>query len=108
MDDNALINQLLVLLEAGHEVGTETKIHSFVFCEPVSVASSWQNFLASSMEKLGHRGKKYDPLEDIVIFYFFNVSWTFIRQFLSKNTIYQRAEFFSPRPNFMATLAGLS
>ncbi len=36
------INQILATLEVGHEVDTAAKVHSFVFCEPVSVANSWQ------------------------------------------------------------------
>ncbi len=35
-------NQLLALLKVGHEVDTAAKAPAI--CEPVSIASSWQNF----------------------------------------------------------------
>jgi hypothetical protein len=45
VDDNALINQLLTPFDEGHEVHTMANANKF--CEPVSVANSWQNFPAN-------------------------------------------------------------
>jgi hypothetical protein len=47
------INQLLAPFAVGHEVDRAAKAHSFVFCEHVTVANSWQIFLPSPAEKLG-------------------------------------------------------
>jgi hypothetical protein len=47
IDGNALINQLLASLEAGHEVSAAAKAQ---FCDPCSVANSWQNFSARLAE----------------------------------------------------------
>ncbi len=43
--------RFLAPLEVGHEVNPVAKAHSFVFCEPVIVTNSWQNFLASLAKK---------------------------------------------------------
>ncbi len=53
IDDNALINLLGEALEVGHEVDMAAKAHKFVFCEPVSLAISWQNCPVSPAEKFG-------------------------------------------------------
>jgi hypothetical protein len=53
IEDNAITNQLSASLGVGQEVDTGTKALSFVFCEPVSVANSWQNIPANPVEKLG-------------------------------------------------------
>jgi hypothetical protein len=55
-DDNSLINQLLTPLEE-HEVEGRHHGKSPLFCEPVSVANSWQNFPASPAEKFDRLGK---------------------------------------------------
>ncbi len=46
-----LIYELLEPLEVGYEVDTTLKAHSFVFCEHVTVANSWQKFPVSTPEK---------------------------------------------------------
>jgi hypothetical protein len=51
----------LAPLEVGHEVDPVAKAHSFVLCEPVIVANSWQNFLASLAEKCGSEEKITAP-----------------------------------------------
>ncbi len=56
-----LIYKLSKPLEVGYEVDTTPKAHSFVFCEPVRVANSLQNFPVSTAEKYGRWGKKMAP-----------------------------------------------
>ncbi len=78
IDDNTLIIQLLASLEVGHGVDTAAKAHSFV------------NLAVLPADKLGSAGGSVASLQKL-------------RPHNSKG-----AEFFSQRPNFMATLAELS
>jgi hypothetical protein len=79
IDDNALIIQLLApLIVDGHGVGTAAIAHSFVNLSVMQLATA---------DKLGSAGGSV-------------ANWPKVRPHNSKG-----AEFFSQRPNFMATLA---